>query len=66
DLHHPEVSLAEYPANAAEADGLMDAGEDEGRVDELHARVAGVSDDVIGESADQPKARQTDSEGGER
>ena len=50
DLHHPEVALAEYPANDADADSLIDAGEDEGRVDELRSRVKGQSEDIIGES----------------
>ena len=43
-LPKPKIML-EYPANEAEADGLLDAGEDEGRVDELTARVSGSSDD---------------------
>ena len=55
DLHHPEVALAEYPANDAPADGLVDAGDDTGRVDELKARVGGQSDDVVGDSSDQTK-----------
>jgi cytochrome c oxidase subunit 1 len=38
DLHHPEVALQEYPATAA-ADGLVDAGDDEGRIDQLHQRI---------------------------
>nr|WP_275588527.1 cytochrome c oxidase subunit I [Microlunatus panaciterrae] len=38
DLHHPEVALLEYPANNADEDGLLDAGEDEGRMAELHNR----------------------------
>ena len=44
DLHHPEVALLEYPANDADADGLVDAGDDEGRVEELHQRIDQVSD----------------------
>jgi cytochrome c oxidase subunit 1 len=57
DLHHPEVALAEYPANDADADELAqaDAPEDTGRVEELKARLAGESEDVIGESTDQTK-----------
>lgn len=57
DLHHPEVALAEYPHNDAEADELAkgDAPDDTGRVDELKARLAGESEDVIGESDDQTK-----------
>ncbi|WUF33148.1 cytochrome c oxidase subunit I [Kribbella sp. NBC_00482] len=35
DRHHPEVALAEYPANRAPADNLLDAGDDEGRVEHL-------------------------------
>ena len=64
DLHHPEVALAEYPANEAEADGLLDAGEDQGRVGELRARVQGDSEDVIGESTEQTK--HGDLDGGSR
>jgi cytochrome c oxidase subunit 1 len=57
DLHHPEVSLAEYGANEADENGLADAGEDEGRVDELKDRVHGSSDDIVGESTDQSGSR---------
>jgi cytochrome c oxidase subunit 1 len=62
DLHHPEVALAEYPANEAEEDSLIDAGEDYGRVGELRARVAGESDDVVGESRHQSKSPYVDGE----
>jgi cytochrome c oxidase subunit 1 len=57
DLHHPEVALAEYPANGADAGDFSgaDAPEDAGRVEELQARMAGESDDVIGQSTDQTK-----------
>ncbi len=62
DLHHPEVALAEYPANDAEGGDFAgaDAPDDAGRVEELHARLAGESDDVIGESRHQTKPRQVD------
>jgi cytochrome c oxidase subunit 1 len=53
DLHHPEVALAEYGANEADEDGLADAGEDQGRAEELRARAGGRSDDIVGESNDQ-------------
>jgi cytochrome c oxidase subunit 1 len=57
DLHHPEVALAEYPANDADAGDFAgaDAPDDAGRVEELQARLAGESDDVIGQSTDQTK-----------
>jgi cytochrome c oxidase subunit 1 len=55
DLHHPEVSLSEYGDNDAKKDGLIDAGEDEGRVEELRARTSGRSADVVGESDVQDK-----------
>jgi cytochrome c oxidase subunit 1 len=57
DLHHPEVALAEYPANDADAGDFAgaDAPDDAGRVEELQARMAGESDDVIGQSNDQTK-----------
>ncbi len=45
DLHHPEVALAEYDANDADPGELIDAGDDAGRVEELRARVDGVSND---------------------
>ncbi len=35
DLHHPDIALLEYPGTGAEEDGLLDAGDDEGRVEEL-------------------------------
>jgi cytochrome c oxidase subunit I len=63
DLHHPEVALAEYPANEAGPDGLLDAGEDTGRVEELRARVDGSSEDVIGESTAQTKRDGTEERG---
>ena len=56
DLHHPEVALSEYEDNDAEPGGLVDAGEDDGRVSELRDRVAGVSADTVGESASQRKS----------
>ncbi|GAA1133621.1 cytochrome c oxidase subunit I [Kribbella jejuensis] len=35
DLHHAELALAEYSDNRAGKDNLLDAGEDQGRVDHL-------------------------------
>ncbi|TCM44522.1 cytochrome c oxidase subunit I [Kribbella sp. VKM Ac-2568] len=35
DLHHPEIALSEYPDSGASKDNLLDAGEDQGRVDNL-------------------------------
>ncbi|MFI6833823.1 cytochrome c oxidase subunit I [Kribbella sp. NPDC050241] len=35
DLHHPDVSLTESPDNRAPKDNLLDAGEDQDRVDHL-------------------------------
>jgi cytochrome c oxidase subunit 1 len=35
DKHHPDVALTEYPDNRAGRDNLLDAGEDEGRVEHL-------------------------------
>jgi len=64
DLHHPEVALAEYGANEEEADGLMDAGDDTGRVGELESRVAGRSDDIVGEASDQAKSPNPGAGGG--
>jgi cytochrome c oxidase subunit 1 len=43
DLHHPEVALSEYDANETHNGKLVDAGEDNGRVDELEARIADES-----------------------
>jgi cytochrome c oxidase subunit 1 len=37
DYHHPDIALNEYPANQARADNLLDAGEDQGRVDHLES-----------------------------
>jgi cytochrome c oxidase subunit 1 len=39
DRHHPEVALAEYRANRAPADNLLDAGDDEGRVENLEENI---------------------------
>jgi cytochrome c oxidase subunit 1 len=39
DLHHPEAALAEYAANDAEKDGLLDAGDNGGRVEGLNERI---------------------------
>ncbi|GAA1520193.1 cytochrome c oxidase subunit I [Kribbella lupini] len=35
DLHHPDVALMEYPDSGAPRDNLLDAGEDQGRVENL-------------------------------
>ncbi|WP_026162846.1 cytochrome c oxidase subunit I [Kribbella catacumbae] len=35
DLHHPAVAMAEYPDSGAPRDNLLDAGEDQGRVENL-------------------------------
>ncbi|WP_327634664.1 cytochrome c oxidase subunit I [Kribbella sp. NBC_00482] len=35
DLHHPQIAITEYAANRAPEDGLLDAGEDQGRVEHL-------------------------------
>ncbi|MEI8409005.1 MULTISPECIES: aa3-type cytochrome oxidase subunit I [unclassified Kribbella] len=37
DHHHPDIALSEYPANRAPEDNLLDAGEDQGRVDHLES-----------------------------
>jgi cytochrome c oxidase subunit 1 len=47
DLHHPEVSLAEYEGTDGRfSDTLVDSAEDTGRAEELKRRVDGTSDDV--------------------
>ncbi|GAB2656375.1 aa3-type cytochrome oxidase subunit I [Kribbella swartbergensis] len=38
DLHRPRVALREYGDTRAPADNLLDAGEDQGRIDELKRR----------------------------
>ncbi|MFW6597065.1 cytochrome c oxidase subunit I [Propionibacteriaceae bacterium Y2011] len=38
DLHHPEIALQEYQDNDADADELIDAGDDTGRVKQLAAQ----------------------------
>jgi cytochrome c oxidase subunit 1 len=35
DLHHPDVAKLEYPASGAPQDNLLDAGEDQGRLEHL-------------------------------
>ncbi|WP_328323949.1 cytochrome c oxidase subunit I [Kribbella sp. NBC_00382] len=37
DLHHPEIALMEYPDSGAPPDNLLDAGEDQGRVENLES-----------------------------
>lgn len=44
DLHHPEVALSEYEANGADADKLIDAGDNTDRVEELQAHVTDAAD----------------------
>jgi cytochrome c oxidase subunit 1 len=39
DLHHAELALAEYPVNQAGRDNLLDAGEDQGRIDHLQENI---------------------------
>ena len=39
DLHHPEIAMQEYDHNDASANELIDAGEDEGRVELLRQRI---------------------------
>ncbi|MFI7065725.1 cytochrome c oxidase subunit I [Kribbella sp. NPDC050124] len=38
DYHHADIALAEYPDNRAPADNLLDAPEDQGRVDHLKSQ----------------------------
>ncbi|HEY0688097.1 MAG TPA: cytochrome c oxidase subunit I [Kribbella sp.] len=35
DVHHPDVAKSEYAATGAPRDGLLDAGEDQGRIEHL-------------------------------
>jgi len=50
DLHHPEIAMSEYPTNGAVRDNLLDAGEDQGRVDQLAQVLQGdTGTDVDGE-----------------
>jgi cytochrome c oxidase subunit I len=44
DLHHADLALAEYPDNKAGKDNLLDAGEDQGRVEHLE-ELASTEDD---------------------
>jgi hypothetical protein len=52
DKHHPELALAEYPANRAPADNLLDAGDDEGRVENLEENIEQERPDTPGRGAD--------------
>jgi cytochrome c oxidase subunit 1 len=45
DLHHPDVALAEYPDSGAGGNNLLDAGEDQGRVENLEAQRRGRAGD---------------------
>jgi cytochrome c oxidase subunit 1 len=36
-MHHPDLALAEYAANRTDSDGLLDAGEDRGRLEHLES-----------------------------
>jgi cytochrome c oxidase subunit 1 len=38
DLHHPDIALMEYPDSGAPRDNLLDAGEDQGRVENLNEK----------------------------
>jgi cytochrome c oxidase subunit 1 len=39
DLHHPEIAMAEYADSGAGRNNLLDAGEDQGRVENLERNV---------------------------
>jgi cytochrome c oxidase subunit 1 len=45
DFHHPDVALSEYGDNRAPRDNLLDAGEDEGRIDHLGEQAGGQRPD---------------------
>jgi cytochrome c oxidase subunit 1 len=50
DLHHPELAMAEYPANGTGRDNLLDAGEHQGRAGHLkELSQGGTGTDVDGE-----------------
>ncbi|WP_433169398.1 aa3-type cytochrome oxidase subunit I [Kribbella sp. CA-247076] len=46
DHHHPDVALAEYPDTRAPEDSLLDAGEDQGRVDHLKSQSSSPDDET--------------------
>jgi cytochrome c oxidase subunit 1 len=52
DRHHPELALAEYPDSAAPRDNLLDAGEDEGRVENLEENIEQQRHEAPGPDAD--------------
>jgi cytochrome c oxidase subunit 1 len=45
DFHHPAVALMEYPDSGAGQDNLLDAGDDQGRIENLE-RNAGTDQDT--------------------
>ncbi len=64
DLHHPEVAAAEYADNLTPSGGLIDAGDDYGRGEELVARAQGRSDDpAAAYDADHPSKSPEPGEG---
>jgi cytochrome c oxidase subunit 1 len=51
DLHHPEIAMSEYPDSGAPRDNLLDAGEDQGRLDNLERNQnAGIGTDGEGKA----------------
>jgi cytochrome c oxidase subunit I len=55
-VHHPDVAKAEYAATGAPRDNLLDAGDDEGRVENLEENI---------EQQQQAKAPGSDDDPGE-
>jgi cytochrome c oxidase subunit 1 len=46
DLHHPDIAMTEYQDSGAPRDNLLDAGEDQGRLDNLESNQnAGIGTD---------------------
>ena len=52
DLHHPDIALSEYPDSGAGRDNLLDAGEDQGRIENLERHLG-----------DRPSGTNVDGEG---
>jgi cytochrome c oxidase subunit 1 len=51
DLHHPEIAMSEYPDSGAPRDNLLDAGEDQGRLENLERNQnAGIGTDGEGKA----------------
>ncbi|TDD13252.1 hypothetical protein E1218_34800, partial [Kribbella turkmenica] len=46
DHHHPDIALAEYADTGAPADSLLDAGEDQGRVEHLKSQSPAPDDET--------------------